>query len=87
MTARTPVLTTVHELQIVRAAIPMTAHDMPLDLIVTPDRVIRTRTRRAKPRGIRRDELSPAQIRAMPAVARLAPVRAARTRPRAVPTT
>ena len=69
--ARTPVLTTVHELQIVRAAIPMTPHDVPLDLIVTPERVIRARGRRAKPRGIRWDELSAAQIAAMPPVAKL----------------
>ena len=72
VTARTPVLTTVHELQIVRAAIPVTSHDVPVDLIVTPERVIRPRDRRAKPRGIRWDELSAAQIAAMPVIARLA---------------
>ena len=71
--ARTPVLTTVHELQVVRAAIPMTSHDVPLDLIVTPERVIRARGARRKPRGIRWDELSDEQIAAMPVLARLAP--------------
>ena len=75
VTARTPVLTTVHELQIVRAAIPVTSHDVPVDLIVTPERVIRPRARRAKPRGIRWDELTDAQIAAMPLFARLAPRR------------
>ena len=69
--ARTPVLTTVHELQVVRVAIPMTAHDVPVDLVVTPERMIRTRGRRAKPRGIRWDELSDAQVRAMPPLAAL----------------
>jgi 5-formyltetrahydrofolate cyclo-ligase len=69
--ARTPLLTTVHELQVVRAAIPMTAHDVPVDLIVTPARVIRTGGRRAKPRGIRWDELSDAQVAAMPVLAAL----------------
>ena len=72
MNARTPVLTTVHELQVLRGAIPMTAHDVPVDLIVTPDRVIRARERRAKPRGIRWRELSPEQIAAMPVIAALA---------------
>ena len=72
VTARTPVLTTVHELQIVRAAIPVTSHDVPVDLIVTPERVIRPRNRRAKPRGIRWGELSAAQIAAMPVIAGLA---------------
>jgi 5-formyltetrahydrofolate cyclo-ligase len=76
--ARTPVLTTVHELQVVRATVPMTAHDVSVDLVVTPERVIRTRGRRPKPRGIRWDELTAGQIAAMPAVARLG---AGRTRP------
>ena len=73
MHARTPVLTTVHELQVVREAIPMTAHDVPVDLVVTPERVIRTRGRRPKPRGIRWEELSAEQVAAMPPVARVAP--------------
>jgi 5-formyltetrahydrofolate cyclo-ligase len=67
----TPVATTVHRLQILAAAIPMTAHDVPLDLIVTPDRVLRPRRRRVKPRGILWDELSDAQLAAMPGVAKL----------------
>jgi 5-formyltetrahydrofolate cyclo-ligase len=70
--ARTPVLTTVHELQVVRAAVPMTSHDVPVDLVVTPERVIRARGKRAKPRGIRWDELTDEQIDAMPVLARLA---------------
>jgi 5-formyltetrahydrofolate cyclo-ligase len=71
--ARTPVLTTVHELQVVRAAIPMTPHDVPVDLVVTPERVIRTRGRRAKPRGIRWGALSDTQVEAMPPLAALRP--------------
>ncbi len=67
----TPVLTTVHELQIVDEDIPMTAHDVPVDLIVTPARVIRTGRRWPKPAGIRWDELSDEQIAAMPPIARL----------------
>jgi len=66
----TPVLTTVHELQLVDDDIPMTAHDVPVDLIVTPERVIRT-GRRPKPAGIRWKELSDEQLAAMPPLARL----------------
>jgi 5-formyltetrahydrofolate cyclo-ligase len=62
----TPVLTTVHELQVRRERIPMTPHDVPVDLIVTPERVIRTRRAHARPRGIRWSELSADQLRAMP---------------------
>ena len=67
---RTPVLSSVHELQVVSDAIPMTAHDVPVDLIVTPERVIRTRGRRRKPSGIRWSDLTDRQIGDMPVVAR-----------------
>jgi 5-formyltetrahydrofolate cyclo-ligase len=66
--ARTIVVTTVHDLQVIADAIPMTAHDVPVDIVVTPTRVIRPRRAR-RPRGIRWDELDAAQLAAMPAVA------------------
>jgi 5-formyltetrahydrofolate cyclo-ligase len=59
----------VHELQVVPDVIPMTAHDVPVDLIVTPERVIRTRRRLRKPSGIHWGDLTESQIRAMPVVA------------------
>jgi len=65
VTGSTPVLTTVHDLQVVDEDVPMTPHDVPVDVIVTPDRVIRPRRGR-KPRGIRWNELSPDQLAAMP---------------------
>ena len=69
----TPVVTTVHELQVLDEAIPMTEHDVPLDLIVTRERVIRTRRRRRKPAGILWEKLSKEQLAAMPALAKLRP--------------
>jgi 5-formyltetrahydrofolate cyclo-ligase len=71
----TPVVTTVHELQVVDEAIPMTPHDVPLDFVVTPDRTIRVRRRRKKPAAIFWKELSEDQLKEMPALARLAPPR------------
>ncbi|MFC4944499.1 5-formyltetrahydrofolate cyclo-ligase [Pseudonocardia sp. GCM10023141] len=69
----TLVVTTVHELQ-VRAAgtIPMTAHDAPVDLVVTPERVIDCRERRAaRPDGgIRWAELTEEKIAAIPLLQR-----------------
>jgi 5-formyltetrahydrofolate cyclo-ligase len=65
VTGSTPVLTTVHGLQMLDEDVPMTPHDVPVDLIVTPDQVIRA-PRRRKPRGIRWNELSPDQLAAMP---------------------
>jgi len=69
--ARTTVLTTVHRLQVLTDDIPMTPHDVPVDVVVTPERVIRTRTALSKPRGIRWDELSADQLDAMPILLRL----------------
>lgn len=73
VTDTTPVLTTVHGLQVVKGAIPMTDHDVPVDLIVTPEQVIHAPRLFAKPRGIRWPELSAEQLAAMPPLARLRP--------------
>src|ERR1700688_192112 len=65
-------VTTVHELQVVAAGtIPLTSHDVPVDLIVTPDRVIDCRPRHG-PRpavGIRWEDLTEEKITAIPLLA------------------
>ena len=66
----------MHELQVLGEAIPMTAHDVPLDVVVTPERVIRVRRRFRRPAAIIWKELSAAQLAEMPALARLARPRA-----------
>jgi 5-formyltetrahydrofolate cyclo-ligase len=69
----TVVVTTVHELQ-VRAAgeIPTSDHDVPLDLIVTPDRVISCPRRgRRSSVGVRWNELTDEKIESIPLLARL----------------
>ena len=48
----TPIVTSVHPLQIVDEDIPMTDHDIPLNAIVTPDEVIETRPPFPQPKGI-----------------------------------
>jgi 5-formyltetrahydrofolate cyclo-ligase len=75
--ARTTVLTTVHALQVLKDDIPMTPHDVPVDLVVTPEHVIRTRTTVAKPQGLRWKELSAEQLEAMPVLRRLPVTRTA----------
>jgi len=47
----TPIATTIHPLQMVRA-VPETTHDFRVDLIATPDGVLRTRRARRQPKGI-----------------------------------
>jgi 5-formyltetrahydrofolate cyclo-ligase len=72
----TLVVTTVHELQVRPAGeIPTAPHDAPVDLVITPDRVLDCRTRRG-PRptdGIRWAELTPDKIAAIPLLRALSP--------------
>jgi 5-formyltetrahydrofolate cyclo-ligase len=67
----TPIATTVHDMQVV-VWVPMDpTHDMPLDIIATPTRLIQTRTRIQRPRGISWDILSDENIKAIPLLAAL----------------
>ena len=72
----TVVVTTVHELQLRPAGtIPTAAHDAPVDLVVTPHRLIDCRAARG-PRpegGIRWSELTDEKIAAIPLLAALRP--------------
>ncbi len=73
ITERTVVATTVPDAQVVDAGrIPLTDHDVPLDLIVTPTRVIRVEGRRTRPPGVVWEELTPEKIAAIPLLQRLA---------------
>lgn len=64
-TDATPIVTTVHPLQIVEN-VPMTEHDVPVDVIITPDEVIEVEQRYPKPSGIHWDLLSPESYQQMP---------------------
>jgi 5-formyltetrahydrofolate cyclo-ligase len=60
----TVVATTAHPLQVVDGPLPTTAHDFFLDLIVTPDEVIRPRRgRRLQPARVLESDLTP-EVRA-----------------------
>jgi 5-formyltetrahydrofolate cyclo-ligase len=72
--ADTLVATTVHPLQVLDEALPETAHDFHLDLIVTDQEVIRCRRVR-RPPGILWEHLAAAKIAAIPALAAQAPSR------------
>lgn len=67
----TVVVTTVHERQVLPAGtIPTTGHDVWLDLIVTPERVLRPARRRGSG-AIRWDELTEKKVLAIPLLGRL----------------
>lgn len=68
--ASTVTATTVHSLQVVDEELPETEHDFSLDLIVTPDEVIRCGSPR-RPRGIVLEHLTPEKANAIPVLAHL----------------
>jgi 5-formyltetrahydrofolate cyclo-ligase len=65
---RTFIVTTIHALQVLDAPLPETAHDFPVDCVVTPDEVIRV-PRRQRPPGLLWDHLGREKIEAIPVLA------------------
>jgi 5-formyltetrahydrofolate cyclo-ligase len=64
---RTPIVTTVHPLQIVAdAQLPMLAHDWSLTWIVTPDEAIHAQSPRPQPTGLLWEQIRPAQLETIP---------------------
>ena len=52
LSSDTPILTTVHSLQLIEEATPREVHDIPVDYIVTPEELIETHTSLPRPEGI-----------------------------------
>ena len=67
----TIVATTVHPIQIVREHIPLTDHDLPVDMVATPRAVIELERQYDRPRGILWDHLQPPQIHEIPILERI----------------
>ncbi len=65
-----PIATTVHDIQLVEE-IPLEAFDVPVDLIVTPTRVVPARERAPRPLGIIWDLLESHRLQEMPILAEL----------------
>jgi 5-formyltetrahydrofolate cyclo-ligase len=72
--ADTPIVTTVHALQIVASAeLPMLTHDWSLTWIITPDEAIATLSQRTQPTGLQWEHLRPEQLEAIPVLRTLRP--------------
>jgi 5-formyltetrahydrofolate cyclo-ligase len=69
----TPVATTAHERQVVDADVGVEPHDVPMDLIVTPERTIRTDGASTKPTGIAWEVLDEERIEEIPVLRRFEP--------------
>ncbi len=61
----TPIVTTVHDAQVVDV-VPVEDHDLSVDAIITPTRVIETKRRRSRPKGIFWDKVTPTMLEKMP---------------------
>ena len=66
----TPVITTIHDSQIV-ASIPLEEHDIAVDYIVTPNRVVATNRTRPRPEGIIWSKVTPEMMERMPVLKEL----------------
>jgi len=62
---KTPIATTVHDVQIV-PLVPMVPHDIPVDVIATPTRLIFTKTNYSRPAGIMWEKLENSKIKDIP---------------------
>ena len=68
---QTTVVTTVHERQVVERPVTVEAHDVPIDVVVTPERVVRTKTPHSRPDSVDWDIVSPERYEAIPVLERL----------------
>ncbi len=75
ITPRTPIITTVHELQVVDTRIPVKPHDIPVDFIITPNRQIECSPTSARPDDIYWEFLDEEKINSIPALLNLAPAK------------
>ncbi len=66
LTDETPVITSVHQLQVVHDDIPMLKHDIPVDFVVTPREAMRTSSPFQKPGGIYWDLLPEEKMSQVP---------------------
>ena len=67
---RTPIATTVHEIQVLEK-IPTEEHDIPIDIIATPGRIIETKTRYPRPKGIFWEKVTEKMLQDIPVLKEL----------------
>jgi 5-formyltetrahydrofolate cyclo-ligase len=62
----TPIVTTVHDVQVLDEELPVLPHDISVDYVVTPTILIETHTHLPRPKGIYWEYLTDEQINAIP---------------------
>ena len=71
VTAKTPIITTVHPIQVVDGPIELKPHDIPLNYIVTPEEIIKCTGKLPRPKGIYWTYLTKEQIAAIPVLGKM----------------
>ena len=74
LTPQTPVISTVHAMQVLEEDLPWTQHDVPLDIVITVDEVIRCDRGSVdlpRPQGIYWEDLDERKIRSIPLLVKL----------------
>ena len=74
LTPQTPVISTVHAMQVLEEDLPWTQHDVPLDVVITVDEVIRCDQGSGdlpRPQGIYWEDLDERKIRSIPLLVKL----------------
>jgi 5-formyltetrahydrofolate cyclo-ligase len=69
--SRTPIVTTVHPVQILPESIEMRPHDVPVDVIVSTEGVMTLRPAFPRPAGLYRVALTPEKIAEVPVIERV----------------
>ncbi|MCY4730111.1 5-formyltetrahydrofolate cyclo-ligase [Natronomonas gomsonensis] len=67
----TPVVTTVHDVQLLEEEVDTERYDVPIDVVCTPTRTVRTETTRPRPTGIFWDDLDAKRLEEIPVLDRL----------------
>ena len=67
----TPVITTVHAMQVLQEELPSTHHDVPIDYVATPDELIRCSGETPHPTGIYWEDLDEAKIAQIPVLQKM----------------
>jgi 5-formyltetrahydrofolate cyclo-ligase len=71
----TPLVTTVHDVQLVEEVFETAPYDLPLDCVVTPTKTVRIRRLREKPRGLYWNLITPEKIREIPVLQEMSKLR------------
>jgi 5-formyltetrahydrofolate cyclo-ligase len=69
--SRTPIVTTVHPVQILPESIEMEPHDIPVDVIVSPEGVMALHPAFPRPTGLYRNAIGPEKIAEVPVIERV----------------